>query len=106
MAFESHFLMDKSATQFPECDWLCDGFDGNKIGTHCADTLATDANYSFEFTHCMITTDGLGQIGNKIELITMRCDPEGLKNVKLKTKTTCTVLWVFVAVQTMEITHG
>ncbi|KAF8147173.1 hypothetical protein K438DRAFT_1780258 [Mycena galopus ATCC 62051] len=112
MAFESHFLMDKSATRFPECDWLRDGFDGNKIGTRCADASATDANYSCEFTHCLITTDGLGQIRNEIELITMRRDPrnrdlrqEGLKNAKLKSKMTCTILWVFVAVRTMEITQ-
>jgi hypothetical protein len=32
--------MDKSATQFPECDWLVNGFDGNEIGARCADVSA------------------------------------------------------------------
>ncbi|KAF8142210.1 hypothetical protein K438DRAFT_2114711 [Mycena galopus ATCC 62051] len=41
MVSESHFCPSKSATQFPECDWFPDGFDGNKIGARCADVSAT-----------------------------------------------------------------
>jgi hypothetical protein len=51
MVFESHFCSSESGTRFPECDWLPGGFDGNKIGARCAEVSATDANYSFEFTH-------------------------------------------------------
>jgi hypothetical protein len=49
MVFESHFCPSESGTRFP--DWLPGGFDGNKISARCADVSATDANYSFEFTH-------------------------------------------------------
>ncbi|KAJ7320986.1 hypothetical protein DFH08DRAFT_818809 [Mycena albidolilacea] len=50
MVFESHFCPSESGTRFPECDWLPDGFDGNKIGARCADVrLRTPTSHKMKF---------------------------------------------------------
>ncbi|KAJ7807904.1 hypothetical protein B0H14DRAFT_3482816 [Mycena olivaceomarginata] len=38
------FLSIRKCDWLTECDWLPNGFDGNEIGTRCADVSATDAN--------------------------------------------------------------